>query len=75
MERNRLVYRHLDGTIVSVGTMPTMWEPKLVDSEGNEVKIPECERCRGLKSMVMGEESFSWVCLGCHNTVVGDAWE
>lgn len=66
----RLIYRHPDGTIVEMGGYCNAGSAKMYDQAGDEIKPPECEVCRGLKCMVIGKESFSWVCMGCKGAVI-----
>jgi hypothetical protein len=42
---------------------------KVFDGDGNEISEPTCEVCGKLKTMVIGECCFAWLCPGCPNSV------
>lgn len=74
MSDDPLIFRNPDGTVTEFGPDwgNNFGGGTLYDSKGKEVKIPECDKCRGLKSMMIGRDAFDWVCFGCMNTQVGD---
>lgn len=39
---------------------------KVCDQKGNEIEIPECERCGTSMMQLIGIDSFMWVCFNCH---------
>jgi len=48
---------------------PIRWigegEIKCYDQDGNELKIPKCEKCDAYKSQLIGEHGYIWICTCC----------
>ncbi len=37
-------------------------EAKMYDRAGEEIHVPKCEKCGSFKNMLMGRETFMWIC-------------
>lgn len=36
---------------------------KMYGEDGNEIKIPKCEKCGVHKCQVIGKNAFAWICI------------
>ena len=38
---------------------------KAIDSDGNEIITPKCDKCQVHKNQLIGTEAFMWICPCC----------